>query len=351
MPALGSAKEALVLEEKAFKLGDWKDERDVETTFSVPKEVQEGGTLWAHIYIALAGYPLDPIAKDYSIASAYHIFRPLNQILPKKKVVKTKKLLGSANVTEELEEESPANAPKKLGSYYHPNFTMSFIPDSGTQSYVNMHPAVRQFTTLETSGARDASGQNGWYYPTLFVNTFWQLRDHMTELNSTVNKVPLHITLNNLNNWKFSLYASIDEGVKTTQRNVAEGGSVPASGDGSEFEEFKKILLDTNVWLLSTTAVVTVLHMLFEALAFKSDIVSIASPSFRFHLQLLYSASTVCRECLTESQDKTNPSYLSPTGATRKTTLASPSAPSLPTSSCKPSSSSTCSTTTKIPRG
>ena len=279
MPALSSAKKSLVLEEKAFKLGNWNDKREVDTTFSVPREVQEGGTLWAHIYVARAGHALDPSATDYNIASAYHIFRPLNQILPKKKVVRTKKLLGgSSNATEELEEEVPADAGKKLASYYHPNFTMSFIPDSGTQSYVNMHPAIRQFTTLETSGARDASGQNGWYYPTLFINTFWQLRDHMTEFNSTVKEVPLRITLNNLNNWKFSLYASIDEGVKTTQRNIAEGGPVPASGDGSEFEEFKKILLDTSVWLLSTTAAVTVLHMLFEALAFKSDIVSQVFP-------------------------------------------------------------------------
>ena len=279
MPTFSSAGKSLVLEEKAFKLGNWSDKRDIETTFSIPREVQEGGILWAHIYVALEGYTLDPSAKDYSIASAYHIFRPLNQILPKKKVVKTKKLLGGiSNATEELEEESPVDAGKKLASYYHPNFTMSFVPDSGTQNYVNMHPAVRQFTTLETSGARDASGQNGWYYPTLFVNTFWQLRDHMTELNSTVKEVPLRITLNNLNNWKFSLYASIDEGVKTTQRNVAEGAPVPASGDGSEFEEFKKILIDTNVWLLSTTAVVTLLHMLFEALAFKSDIVSRVFP-------------------------------------------------------------------------
>ena len=278
MPTLSSAKTSLVLEEKAFILGDWKEKRDVETTFLVPKEVQEGGTLWAHIYVALAGHAIDPNSKDYSIASAYHIFRPLNQNLPKKKVVKTKKLLGGGSDTIEESKEGPlATEPKRLASYYHPNFTMSFIPDSGTQSYVNMHPAVRQFTALETSGARDASGQNGWYYPTLFVNTFWQLRDHMIELNSTVKEVPLRISLNNLNNWKFSLYASIDEGVKSTQRNVAEGGAVPASGDGSEFEEFKKILIDTNVWLLSTTAVVTVLHMLFEALAFKSDIVSLHS--------------------------------------------------------------------------
>jgi len=272
MPSLNRApKDSLILEEKDFTLGDWKDKRVIDTTFSVPKESQENGTLWAHFYVALHEHALDPTAGDYNVATAYHFFRPLNQVLAKKKVVKTKKLLGSSNTMEE--ESEPVPSGPVWASYYHPNFTMSFIPDSGYQSYVNMHPAVRSHVTLEATGARDKSGQNGWYYPILYVNTFWQLRDHMIEVNNTVKTLPIHISLNNLNNWKFALYASIDESVKTNQRDVAAGGPVKAQGDGSEFEEFKRVLIDTNIYLLSTTAIVSVFHMIFEMLAFKSDIV------------------------------------------------------------------------------
>ncbi|KAI4226127.1 MAG: hypothetical protein LQ349_006933 [Xanthoria aureola] len=272
MPRLKSIdKSSLVLEEKAFTLGNWKENRQIDTTFKVPKEVQNNGTLWAHFYVALHGHPLDPADKGYDVANAYHFFHPLNHVIPKKKVAKTRKLVGASN-TEVDEEEKPEASGPTWSSYYHPNFTMSFIPDSGTQSYVNMHPAIRQYVHLESSGARDASGQNTWYYPILFVNTFWQLRDHMTELNSTVKELPLHINLNNLANWKFSLYSSIGEGAKQSQKQAASGGPMPAGGDGSEFEAFKSILLDTNVYLLATTAIVTVLHMVFEGLAFKSDI-------------------------------------------------------------------------------
>ncbi|KAL8898869.1 MAG: hypothetical protein Q9207_006490 [Kuettlingeria erythrocarpa] len=272
MPPLSAAsKDSLVLEEKGFRFGDYKDSRHVDTTFKVPAEVQSNGTLWAHFYVSLEGYPLDPGARNYDVAKAHHFFYPLNQVLLKKKVAKTRKLVG-ASEDEDLDDEEPTVSGPTFSSYYHPNFTMSFIPDSGTQTYVNMHPAMRQYVHLEESGARDASGQNGWYYPILFVNTFWQLRDHMTELNSTVKELPLHIDLNNLANWKFSLYASIGEGQKQNQRAAASGGPMPAAGDGSEFEVFKKILIDTNIYLLATTAIVTVLHMIFEGLAFKSDI-------------------------------------------------------------------------------
>ena len=73
------------------------------------------------------------------------------------------------------------------------------------------------------TGARDATGKNGWYYPVLFVNTFWQLKTHMTTLNSTVTRLPLHIDLNHLSNWKFSIISSIDEGAKTATRQAALG--------------------------------------------------------------------------------------------------------------------------------
>ncbi|KAI9843029.1 MAG: hypothetical protein M1837_006660 [Sclerophora amabilis] len=263
--------ESLVVEEKGFRIGNWSDSREIDTTFEVPKEVQNNGTLWAHFFLAISGYPLDPSETAYDASKAYHFFRPLNQFIGKKKVAKTKKLLGGSDDLE-LEEEEPKTPRSVVASYYHPNFTMSIIPDSGVLNYPSMQPALLQYVQLESTGARDASGQNGWYYPILFVNTFWQLRDHMTELNSTVKRLPLHINLNNQNNWKFSIFASIDEGMKQTQKKAASGGPMPAGGDGSEFEEIKRILLDTNSYLLATTGIVSLLHTVFEMLAFKNDI-------------------------------------------------------------------------------
>jgi hypothetical protein len=264
-------KERIVVDEMRFKMGDYKDKRTIDTTFAVPKEVQNNGTLWAHFYIGLTGSKLDPSTQGYDPTQAFHFIHPLTQYITQKKVKKTKKLLASSDATEAPEEEEISSGPV-VNSHYHPNFTMSFIPDTGVMAYPTLHPAVRQYVHMEASGARDATGQNGWYYPVLFVNTFWQLKTHMTTLNSTVKKLPLHVDLNNLANWKFSILASVDEGAKQTARTAANGGSVPGGGDGSEFEMVKEILLDTNPWLLSTTVVVSIFHMIFEMLAFKSDI-------------------------------------------------------------------------------
>jgi hypothetical protein len=273
VPNFKSSDSVLVLQEKNFTIGNYSDTREIDTTIKVPKQVQQNGTLWAHFFLARTGYQLDPAAKDYNTADAVHFLRPLNQFHAKKRVKKLKNLLATAEEAEQQQDDD--NVPDvQTMSYYHPNFTLSLIPDSGTLKLGQMHPAARQYLQLERTGARDATGKNGWYYPIAFFNTFWQLKSHMTELNSTVETLPLRITVNNMANWKFGILASVDEGSKQSSRQAAYGGSAPGGGDGTEWEMVKEILLDTNIWLLGTTGVVTILHMLFETLAFKNDIVS-----------------------------------------------------------------------------
>ena len=274
MPSFRSmSADSLVLNEKGLRLDDWSDTREIHTSFEVPKAVQNNGSLWAHIYVAQSGSHMDPTSSQYDSAMAYHFVRLLNQYRVKRKAVKARNLL-SKNVKDTVDQdtEDSASSGPTIASYYHPNFTLSFIPNAGTQSYVNMHPGAREWVQLESTGARDATGQNGWYYPMLYLNTFWQLRDHMTEINSTVGRLPLNIHLNSLSHWKFSIISSFDYGVKANQAKLAAGERLPGGGDGTEMEEIKRILIDSNIYLLSTTVVVGILHTIFEMLAFKSDV-------------------------------------------------------------------------------
>ncbi|EXJ83704.1 hypothetical protein A1O1_07328 [Capronia coronata CBS 617.96] len=270
LPPLSSVpKDVLVVDEKEFKMGNFSENREIHTNIAIPDEVQHNGTLWAHFLVGLTGSELDPTAADYDPAKATHFKRPLNHYLPKKKVRKLKNLLDKSD-DPEPEPEEPQGI--QIGSFYHPNFTVAVVPGTGVQNWRQLHPAMRKNIVLEPTGARDASGMNGWYYPVIFLNTFWQLRSHMTELNDTVKEVPLNIGLYNLAGWKYSILASVDDGMKQTQQQAGQGGPMAGSGDGSEFEKLKEVLLDTNAYLLGTTFAVSILHMVFEGLAFKNDI-------------------------------------------------------------------------------
>ncbi|ESZ91225.1 hypothetical protein SBOR_8399 [Sclerotinia borealis F-4128] len=268
-PTAKVPRERVVLVETGFVFGDYNQHRSIDASFDVPSEVQNNGTLWGHFYIGLSGSKLDPATPGYDPTRAFHFVHPLTQYITQKKIRKTKNLLSAAQESDESEEIPTGPVIK---SHYHPNFTMSFIPDSGVMDFPSLHPAARQYVHLEASGSRDGTGLNGWYYPLLFVNTFWQLKTHMTVLNSTVTRLPIHIDLQNFANWKFTLMASMDEGAKQTARNAAQGQAPPGGGDGTEFEMIKEVLLDTNIYLLATTVIVSIFHMIFEMMAFKSDI-------------------------------------------------------------------------------
>jgi hypothetical protein len=264
-------KDSLLIEERNFKLGDWKQKRQIQTEFKVPTEVQHNATLNAHFYVGRSGSILDPTQRGYDAGKAYHVVRPLSQYQVKKKAKKTRNLLSDMPANE-ADTEEDKDTPRLVGNYYHPNFTISFIPDTFQFAYPQMHPGPRKYIQLESTGARDESGQHGWYYPILFTNTFWQLKKDMIELNDTVKTLPLNVDLNNLAHWKFNIFASMDENIKGNAAAAAAGKSTPGGGDGTEMEMFKEILIDSNSYLLAITAIVSVFHMVFEMLAFKNDV-------------------------------------------------------------------------------
>ncbi|KAF3346758.1 hypothetical protein VD0004_g1071 [Verticillium dahliae] len=270
-PLAKTPADKIVLRETNFHLGNYSDKRSADATFTVPASVQHNVTLWGHFYLALTGEQPDPYVAGFDVASAYHFAYPLTQYLPKKKVSKTRSLLDSGDAHADAAQDEEPSGPV-IASYYHPNITLSTIPDSGVLDHRSLHPATRHFLHLEPTDARDGTGQNSWYYPMLFVNKFWQLRTHMTLLNDTVTELPIHIDLGNLRYWQMGLMSSIELSSKETARQAAFGNAAPGGGDGTEVEMVKEILLDSNPYLLAITAVVTVAHIILEMLAFGSDI-------------------------------------------------------------------------------
>lgn len=266
--------DSLIVHETGFSMEkSKKDVRDIHTSFSVPKTVQDNSTLFGHIFVGKHGAQLDPSSPDYDVRQAYRMIRPLTQYLPRKKVKKMRNLLETKNETEALEVEAEETGAS-VASYYHPNFTLAFVPDAAGIEWAPMPLAVKQYYSLDALNERDDTGTNGFFYPIIYHNTFWQLKSHMVELNSTVpfERLDMNVRLSTLAGWQFTIMATMDENMRETARRAAAGESTPGGGDGSEMELIKETLLDTNPWLLGTTVVVTVLHMIFEMLAFKSDV-------------------------------------------------------------------------------
>lgn len=135
--------EYVVLKEKDFHINNWTDTRVVETTFKVPKAVQNNGTLWSHIYVGLPGSNLDPREPGYDTTKAYHLSYPLTQYLPKKKTTKARNLLDDLPEPVQAEEEEPTGPI--IANYYHPNASFSFVPDLGVKELGQLPPVAKHF--------------------------------------------------------------------------------------------------------------------------------------------------------------------------------------------------------------
>ncbi|KAG9317779.1 transmembrane protein [Chiua virens] len=240
--------------------GDWNDHRTEYLDIALPEAVQRNASLWADVFLAKNGANPDPSDPSFDPQSVHHIRKALTRYLPKAKVRKEKNLLSSddAQEGEEVVEEDV------IVSHWYRNLTLALISDETVLALDKIPPVMAEHVHL-VPGARDATGTKGFYKPIVFPNDFWLLRSHLTEINTTTPNMPLQISFQPMSYFKFQLFASMTHGFD-------EAIKQQSGGTGAELDEVKRMLLETNPWFLALTALVSVLHTVFEMLAFKSDV-------------------------------------------------------------------------------
>ncbi|KAF9927167.1 hypothetical protein FBU30_003447 [Linnemannia zychae] len=261
-------KDSLVWRSNDIELGDWTEDRVVDLTIHPSKNVQNNGTLYAHIYFAKKDTPLNSDAKDFSLDNRVYSRKMLNKYYKKKKEFKVKKLVGGKQEVEPepekpVEEETVPEGGSSIVSYWHQNLTITVLSDRNIIPYAALPPELKPMYQLESTGKRDANG-NGFVLPTVFINDFWQLKEQMTLINDTVTELPLRINFYPISYMKLQMYSSMEIGM-SKQSGMMGGG-------GGELDELKRMLIETNPYLLALTVIVSCLHSFFEMLAFKNDI-------------------------------------------------------------------------------
>ncbi|KAF8529950.1 cleft lip and palate transmembrane protein 1-domain-containing protein [Gautieria morchelliformis] len=244
-------------------LGDWSDDsRAMQYMVNIPAAVQTNKTsLFAHIFVVKDNASPDPASPNFNLQSVHHFPKLLTRYMPKVKVRKEKNLLTSEEEASKEEDEPQADV---IVPYWHSNLTLTLVSDNPAIPYQKLPPVVSQYISL-IPNARDHTGTQGLYSPIIYPNDFWHLRSQLVEVNSTTPTLPLHVTFYPISYMKFQMYATLTSGFD----EAAKGGAGAAS---AELDEVKRMLVETNPFLLILTAVVSILHMVFEMLAFSSDV-------------------------------------------------------------------------------
>ncbi|KAF8313464.1 cleft lip and palate transmembrane 1 [Clavulina sp. PMI_390] len=244
---------------KDVQWGDWKMERDWTGDIALPPAVRNNDTsIWAHIFMAADGSPHRPYDSGFQPRKVHHVRRQLVRYMPRKRVVKEKNLLSAKE--EEVVEEEP-ELDVRFYSLYQ-NLTLALIADNGPIPLNKLAPPMVEHVHFIPP---EKGFPNARYYPVIFPNTFWQLSSYWQPYTAQNETLPLHIDFHALSFMKFQIYASMSASFE--QQAAANGGSA-----SSEIDEVKRMFMETNPILLIVTAIVSVLHMLFEFLAFAADV-------------------------------------------------------------------------------
>lgn len=242
----------LIWEESDLAL-NWEKSNDRYTNLTFPTTLglRQNGTLFAHVYFTKKGYSADPESKDWRSTTSFQSTIPLN-IHRKRFKVKGgdgKNLLAKVDGSEQITD------PNEIVSYWRPALPIRLILD-----FTPLKDGVMPAEFLNHYRVEKNSGR---YFPTVYFEYFWMLQDNMILLNETVSEVPLEISFKHLSLFRWQLQS---------QMEVAWKQQHSMGSSESETEEFRRILLETNPYYLAITFFVSMLHMVFDFLAFKNDV-------------------------------------------------------------------------------
>ena len=101
------------------------------------------------------------------------------------------------------------------------------------------------------------------YEPIMYLSDYWLLKKDLVMINETVNE--LNLTLH-FNTYSLSYYI-MQRQFEEQHQTQKEWGL-----ESADMDEMKRMFLETDPILLSVTMIVSLLHTVFEILAFKNDI-------------------------------------------------------------------------------
>ncbi|KAJ9585307.1 hypothetical protein L9F63_002892, partial [Diploptera punctata] len=258
----------LIWKEKELTYGDWFSGESSDGTrthnieFETTEAVRNNGTLFIHVYVTRKGKSPDPAAGKGIYAP--HQMAYNRKMLNKYKRLRYKKthnlLTGETAATPE-EVKKAETMKEEIVSHWHPNLTLNLVTDQTNWVQGSVPPPLDEYIDFLPGGDR--------YKPVIYFNEYWNMLRDYQPINKTTKVLQLSLTYQPLSLFKWQIYSA------QAMRNKWIGnvmGDTFVDEEDEDQDSLKEALLETSPYLLAITILVSILHSVFELLAFKNDI-------------------------------------------------------------------------------
>uniref|UniRef100_A0A0N5AJI3 Cleft lip and palate transmembrane protein 1-like protein n=1 Tax=Syphacia muris TaxID=451379 RepID=A0A0N5AJI3_9BILA len=256
---------ALFWKETNLIYGDWESgpngdgSRSKSATFPTPQVLLNNGSLYLHVFVVKDGQSPNPRDRNYVKREVIYTVRQLNKF-KKRHYKKTQNLL-TGKTKQSAEERQKADVMSyEILNHWHPNLTINLVVDQTNWQRGFLPSPLDEVVVFEPI--------NNTYKPIFFFNDYWNLGADFIPINNSVKELNFTLTYSPMSLFKWQLYLSQQMRGKWSQML---GGEFFEESD-EEQDSLKQALLETSPILLGVTAVVSILHTIFEVLAFKNDI-------------------------------------------------------------------------------
>ncbi|XP_062454285.1 LOW QUALITY PROTEIN: putative lipid scramblase CLPTM1 [Rhea pennata] len=257
---------ALFWQKRDLVYGDWTSGENADGCYEhygevdISQSVQQNGSIYIHVYFTKSGFHPDPRQKNlYRRLATVHTSRMINKY-KRRRFQKTKNLLtGETEADPEMIKRAEDYGPVEVISHWHPNLTINMVDDHTPWVKGSVPPPLDQYVKFDAV--------SGDYYPILYFNDYWNLQKDYFPINETLQRLPFRLSFCPLSLWRWQLYAA--QSTKSPWNFLGE--DLYEQSD-EEQDSVKVALLETNPYLLALTIVVSIVHSVFEFLAFKNDI-------------------------------------------------------------------------------
>lgn len=259
---------SLIWSKTGLVYGDWYSGEDADGTYSfttsvsVSENLQNNGSIYLHAYVVKSGKSPDPSTGKTRFSKKWtmHKMKMMNKY-KKKHYAKTANLLtGHTEATEAEQAKANEGIKHEIFSHWHPNVTINVVNDYTPWVPGQVPPPLDEFVEFTPSM------QN--YKPILYLNDYWNLNKDYEPINDTVKSLNISITFQPLSMFKWQMYSA----QQMRNRFNLMSGLMGDEEDEQDQDSIKEAFLETNFYLLVLTFVVSIVHSVFEFLAFKNDI-------------------------------------------------------------------------------